>query len=370
MYDIAGESAGAGNPAWHRAQPPAREHSAAVSRVLEAGARVIGKTVCDEFFYSILGINSHYGTPLNPQAPGRIPGGSSSGSASACSAGACDIALGGDTGGSVRVPAALCGVYGIRATSGRMDMRGALKMAPSFDAGGWFAGSAGLLRLAGPVLLRDWVGGEPHPIRRICLVEEGFANANSDVEAICRGFLRAASGTLPKMTAINIANGSLDAWCEAMRVTQAYEVWQSFGDFVSSEKPRLGPGIAERLRAAAAITEADTAGSRRVLAQATRLVTQATRDHTVLALPTTPAIAPELDATPDQLQAFRVNTMRHTCFASIAGLPQITIPIGTVQCAPVGLSFIGWPDGDEALLTFANRVSPFVGCHVEEDPPS
>jgi amidase len=172
------------------------------------------------------------------------------------------------------------------------------------------------------------------------------------------------------MTAINIANGSLDAWCEAMRVTQAYEVWQSFGDFVSSEKPRLGPGIAERLRAAAAITEADTAGSRRVLAQATRLVTQATRDHTVLALPTTPAIAPELDATPDQLQAFRVNTMRHTCFASIAGLPQITIPIGTVQCAPVGLSFIGWPDGDEALLTFANRVSPFVGCHVEEDPPS
>src|SRR5262249_54101235 len=161
--------------------------------------------------------------------------------ASACSAGACDIALGSDTCGSVRVPGALCGIYGIRATSARMDMRGAVGMAPSFDAGGWFAGSAGLLPLAGPLPLPGPGAGEPPPITRIDLIEDAFANANSDVEGICREFLRAASKALPEIRTVNLANGSLDAWCEAMRITQAYEVWQSFGGFVSSKKPPLGP---------------------------------------------------------------------------------------------------------------------------------
>src|SRR5690606_24263239 len=118
--------------------------AAVVDQILGAGGSIIGKTICDEFFYSVSGVNAHYGTPLNPRAPGRIPGGSSCGSASAASAGACDIAIGSDTGGSVRVPASLCGIYGIRTTRGRMDLRGAMAMAPSFDAGGWFAATPGI----------------------------------------------------------------------------------------------------------------------------------------------------------------------------------------------------------------------------------
>ena len=136
MYDIAGARTGGGNPDWLAAHPPAASHAAVIRRLLERGATVIGKTVCDEFFFSVTGANAHYGTPVNPRTPGRLPGGSSSGSAAAAAAGACDFALGSDTGGSVRVPAAFCGLYGIRPTHGRIDMTGAMPMAPSFDVPG------------------------------------------------------------------------------------------------------------------------------------------------------------------------------------------------------------------------------------------
>ena len=129
------------------------EALAAVQKILDAGATVIGKTVCDEFFYSVTGANAHYGTPLNPRAAGRLPGGSSSGSASAVASGACDFALGSDTGGSVRIPASFNGIYGLRPTLGRMDATGATAMAPSFDTPGWFTAGPGLLRKIGSVLL-------------------------------------------------------------------------------------------------------------------------------------------------------------------------------------------------------------------------
>src|SRR5262249_56080407 len=103
-----------------------------------AGGTVTGQTVCDEFFCSGSGLNVHYGTPANVRAPGRIPGGSSSGSAAAVAADACDFALGSDTGGSVRMPASYCGVYGLRPTPGRIDLAGAMGRAPAFDAGGGF----------------------------------------------------------------------------------------------------------------------------------------------------------------------------------------------------------------------------------------
>ena len=125
MYDIAGTRTGGGNPEWLEEQQPAARNAAVVEQILAAGATITGKTICDEFFYSIAGVNAHYGTPTNLRAPGRIPGGSSSGSAAACGANACDFALGSDTGGSIRIPASLNGLYGLRPTHGRIDLAGA-----------------------------------------------------------------------------------------------------------------------------------------------------------------------------------------------------------------------------------------------------
>ncbi len=155
MYAIAGERAGGGSPEWLKHAAPAQEHSGVVKKLLAAGADITGKTISDEFFYSITGANAHYGTPTNPKAPNRLPGGSSGGSASAIAAGTCDFAIGSDTGGSVRIPAAFCGLYGIRPTHGRIDLTGVMAMAPSFDVPGWFASSPGVFRKIGEVLLNE-----------------------------------------------------------------------------------------------------------------------------------------------------------------------------------------------------------------------
>src|SRR5438093_10093880 len=132
MYDIAGYRTGGGSPDWLAAASEATASAAAVRRILDAGATIIGKTICDEFFFSVTGANAHYDTPTNPRAPARLPGGSSSGSAAAAAAGTCDFALGSDTGGSVRAPARFCGLYGIRPTPGSVHLSGAMAMPPSF----------------------------------------------------------------------------------------------------------------------------------------------------------------------------------------------------------------------------------------------
>jgi amidase len=359
MYDIVGYRTSAGNPEWLASRRPAETHAGAVRKLLDAGATITGKTVCDEFFYSITGANAHYGTPVNPRAPGRLPGGSSSGSAAACAAGACDLALGSDTAGSVRVPGALCGVYGIRATRGRFDMAGATAMAPSFDAGGWFSSSPGLFRRAGAVLL-----GPPRraaPITRLVILDDAFETVDPPVGTLVEAVVVAAQDRLPAATHDRAAPGSLDSWREALRIVQAHEVWASFGEFITEQRPTLGPGIRERMEIAARISDDQVAAARHVTAEATQRMQELAVPGTVLALPTAPSIAPPQATPADELESFRVRVMRLVCMASVSGLPQVTIPAGTADGAPVGLSFIGWRGGDEALLSLATAMAPLVG---------
>jgi amidase len=359
LFDIAGERTGGGSPEWLAAHPPAAHTAAAVQQLIDAGASAIGKTVCDEFFFSVTGANAHYGTPANPRAPGRLPGGSSSGSASATAAGACDFALGSDTGGSVRIPAALCGVYGMRPTHGRVELSGAMPMAPSFDTAGWFAPGPGLLRNIGRVLLGG--AGEQAKIRRLILAQDALAQADADIAARVRDFLKRASGPLPAPDATVVAPEGFDAWRNCFRVIQGFEVWQHYGEFISTRRPALGPGIRERMAYAAAVTREDAAAARDVLARIRAQVREFVRPGTVLCLPTAPSIAPPVSAPGESLDSFRTRVMALTCTAGLAGLPQVTLPIGTVSGCPVGLSLVGWPGGDEALLELALALGPYCG---------
>jgi amidase len=147
-----------------------------------------------------------------------------------------------------------------------------------------------------------------------------------------------------------------------MRIVQAREVWVSFGEFITERRPSLGPGVCERMEIAAGISDAQVVAARAVIARAGQRMHELAGPGTVLALPTAPSIAPPLEAPADELEAFRVRVMRLVCMASISGLPQVTIPAGTVAGAPVGLSFIGWSGGDEALLALATTMAPFVGA--------
>jgi amidase len=363
MYDIAGECTGAGNPDWLANAQPAASHAVAVEKLLAAGATVTGKTICDEFFYSVAGMNAHYGTPVNIRAHGRIPGGSSSGSAAAVAAGACDIGLGSDTGGSIRIPASLCGLYGIRTTHGRVDAKGAMKMSPTFDTIGWLAATAGVFRRVGQVLL----GGTavPAPIGSLLIADDAFAEADEPVESLLRDALGEMAGVLPRSRHIQIAPGSderpLDAWRDAVRLIQAHEVWQTYGGFVEEKQPDFGAGVSERMQAAAKVTQAEADAARKVQAEASEHIRSQIPPGTVLALPTAPCIAPLLKTRPQELEFYRVRVMRLTCIAGLAGLPQVSIPAGTIAGCPVGLSFIGWPGGDEALLDLAFALSRYCG---------
>ncbi|MFD2180550.1 amidase [Rhodoplanes azumiensis] len=363
MYDIAGSRTGGGNPDWLAAHPPATANAAVVAALLAAGATITGKTVCDEFFFSVAGVNAHYGTPLNPRAPGHIPGGSSSGSASAASAGACDVAIGSDTGGSVRVPSAFCGLYGIRPTHGRVSLEGAMPMAPSFDVAGWMSTTPGVFRALGPVLL------DHHPVaaavEKLIVLDDAFAQADEAVATFLQDALDAMAKALPAPTHGAIAPDGFDPWREAFRIIQGREIWQVYGDFVETKRPRFGPGVRERMDFAATVTEAAANEAYAVKAAARDWIRGVVKPGTVLALPTVPCVAPRADAPQELLESFRVRVMRLTCTAGMAGLPQVTIPVGTLEGCPVGLSFIGWAGGDEALLDLAVRLAPNVGATAE-----
>ena len=354
MYDIAGSRTGGGSPEWLAAQKPATRHAGAVEKILSAGATITGKTICDEFFYSVSGVNAHYGTPPNVRAPGRIPGGSSSGSAAACGANACDFALGSDTGGSVRIPASFNGVYGLRPTHGRVDLAGAMAMAPSFDVAGWFANGPGVFRRVGAVLLTG--AAVEAPVTRLVAATDAFAQADAEVAALGREFLVRAADRLPRADQAVIAPAGLDGWRDAFRVVQAKEVWQTFGDFVTRARPEFGPGIKERMGFAATVTADQADRSRQIAAAARAHIRAMVPPGTIVALPTAPSIAPPLAATDDALELFRVRTMRLTCIAGLAGLPQISLPVGTVSGCPAGLSLIGWAGADEVLLDLACRL--------------
>ena len=147
-----------------------------------------------------------------------------------------------------------------------------------------------------------------------------------------------------------IAPEGLDAWRESFRVLQSHEIWKVYGDFVTSNNPALGPGVKERFEFARSVTDQDAARANEVRRRARERTAGVIRPGTIFVLPTSPAIAPLASSTPEQLEAFRVRALRMTSIAGLSGLPQVSIPIGTVSGCPAGLSFIGWRGGFEPLL--------------------
>jgi len=359
MFDIAGVVAGAGNPAWLADHAPAATNADVITRVLDAGASITGKTNCDEFFFSILGANAHYGTPVNPRTPDRHPGGSSSGSATAVASGAADFALGSDTGGSIRIPAMANGIYGIRPTHGRVSLRGALPLATTFDSIGWFAASAGLLRKIAPVLLQG--KSERATITNVIHAKDLMALVDPAVRAAFERFESRCTGILHSAKEVEVAPEGLDAWRETFRVIQGYEAWQAYGAWLDSHRAELGPGTKERFAYARTVNRETADRARAHMDSIRSHIRAVVQQGTVIIMPTAPALAPLLTSTPAELDFYRTRVMSFTCIAGHGGLPQISIPAGNADGVPVGVSLIGWPGADETLLELAVSLSPCCG---------
>ena len=357
LYDIEGYVTGGGSPDWLRTHEPATATSGAVRRLLDAGADMIGKTLCDELFYSFTGANAHYGTPLNARAPDRLPGGSSSGSAAAVAAGMCDFSLGSDTGGSVRLPASFCGIYGLRPTHGRIDLSNAMAMAPSFDAVGWFADDAEIFRRVGPALLDE--SGATASISRVLLAADAFEWVETPIADASLEFVDRAMSVLGPMEKVTAAPQGFDESRECFRILQAREVWQTFGEWVTAAKPALGPGIKARIEASARVTEAEAAPAAALHHEIRDRLRAQIPPGTVLCLPTAASLPPTSDPNGPELDDFRAQTMALICLSGLSGLPQVAIPAAEIDGCPVGLSFIGWAGGDEALLDLSVQLAPY-----------
>lgn len=354
IYDVAGHPTGCGSPDWRRTHGPASGHAGPVRALLAAGATLAGKTHTDELAYSLMGANAHYGTPVNRAAPDRMPGGSSSGSAAAVAAGLVDIGLGSDTGGSVRLPASFCGLYGLRTTHGRVPLDGTMALAPSFDTAGWLARDAGTL---GRTAAASGIAVDETAPARLLLPVDAWDLADPavvDALAPAVGRLQAVYGPLAPC---RISVGGLAAWREVFRICQAAEVWETHGAWVTATRPSFGPGVRERFAAAAALAAADVAAARAARPPLTDGLRRVLGGDAVMVLPTAPAAAPRRDAAEAELDGFRARALAMLCPAGLAGLPQLSLPGATADGAPVGLSLLAGPGGDGRLLGMAVRLA-------------
>lgn len=354
IYDIAGHSTGFGSPDWLATHDAATRTAPVVTALLAAGADMAGKTQTDELTYSLNGENAHYGTPVNVNAPGRIPGGSSSGSAAAVAGGLVDFALGSDTGGSVRAPAGFCGIYGMRPTHGRVSLEGACPLAKSFDTAGWFARDAALLERVGQVLL----GMETAPAPgRFMLAEDAVALLDSAAAEAFDAALASVRAVCGPLHPVTVSSEGLPQWFQAFRVLQGAEIHAEHGDWVARVKPKLGPGVKERIEWTATIRPADVAQAQRMRDAARAHMDTLLAGNAVLVLPTLPDIAPLLNTPAAALDDFRAKAMSLLCIAGLAGLPQISMPLATLHGCPFGVSIIGGRGTDALLLALARRIA-------------
>jgi amidase len=354
LFDVAGYPTGGGNPFVLAMSGLQSRTAPTVQRLLDAGARFVGKTITDELAFSMNGRNAHFGNPINGAAPDRISGGSSSGSASAVSNRLCDFALGTDTGGSVRAPASHCGLYGLRPTHGRVSLRGALELSPSFDTCGWFARDAATFARVAEVLL-DADGGEPFTPRLLWprdLWSQLAEPARPGAEAAAERVQQQLGVARP----LDVVLDGFDAMYWHFRHLQGREAWNTHRALIERHAPPLGPGVAERFAFSRQVTDSQVADAHNFRTRFRAHLAQRLGDNGVLLMPTMPDIAPRIDEPESGLEDYRNRAIRLLCVAGLSGVPQLSLPLAGRDGAPLGLSLLGPAGSDRALVAMAQRL--------------
>lgn len=352
LYAVPGHPVGAGNPTYLRESAPAATAAAAVAALLDAGASVRGIARTDEFAYALTGRNEHHGTPPNGAVPTAVPGGSSSGSASAVRSGTAGIGLGTDTAGSIRVPASYQGLWGLRTTHGLVDCAGLLPLAPSFDTVGWLTRDADTLLRALDASVPDDAARQPvgAPVVLTDLLDAA--------DPATRDAFRAAVGPdVPETSLAALGLPALDELRELLRLVQGAEATAVHGDWIAAHPGALGAVVGGRFAAAAAAPADQVAAALERFPVVRAAIRDALHDRAFLA-PTVPGPAPALAADAVELERVRTATTAMTALASVGGLPSVSAPVLTVDGAPVGVCLTGGPDTDRALLTAVGRWLP------------
>jgi len=351
VFDVAGHPTGAGNPTWLATHAVPHATSPIITTLLAAGATLVGKTVTDELAYSIHGDNIHYGTPLNPRAPDRVPGGSSSGSVAAVAAGLCDFALGTDTGGSTRVPASYCGVWGLRTTHGLLPREAMVPLQPAFDTATWFAQDANVFERVGSVLLPQ---RPKHGFKRALLLTDVLAEADAVFHERVEQVFTAFDGARTRHALAT--PGMLEEWRRTYVTASAYDGWQVHGAWITANRPDFSPAVAARWQFAARVDARDAALAVQRQGAIRKQVGDLLGEDGVAIIPSAASVAPLLSAGGAEVDEVRTRSFRITCIAGLAGLPQVSLPFSTDAGLPIGVSLLGPPGSDLALIRLATAL--------------
>jgi len=354
LFAVAGHAIGGGVPAYLAEAEVETRHAPAVAALLATGASVTGIARTDEFAYSVAGKNPHYGTPPNGAVVGAIPGGSSSGPASAVSLGQASIGLGTDTGGSLRVPASYQGLWGLRTTHGAVSVEGLLPLAPSFDTVGWLTRDAWVMRAAATASL-DMATQILPPPTGFAISTALTAQASPGVHTAFDRALAALgdAGELENVVAVDL--GDIDELFEIFRTVQSAEAWATHGEWIRRHPGALGDDIAARFEFASRITPRAEAEAR-VALTAARARINAALDGRILLQPSASSVAPSATADAASIEQTRAATLRLTCIAGLTGRPGLSVPALTVDGAPVGLGLVGPRNGDIGLIIAGARL--------------
>jgi amidase len=364
VFDVEGVTACFGNPTWLATHAPATRTAPTLASLLAAGARLTGLTLTDELALSLTGENVHYGTPLNVRAPERVPGGSSAGSAAVVAAGLVDFALGTDTGGSVRVPASHCGVFGFRPSQDAVSTEGVWPLAPRFDTVGWFARDGATLARVGDVLLGSNAEANATAPPRLLLADEATAFLEPAARAAFFDAAGALAGRLARpLEPVAVGGDSAPAsgWLATYLALQNAEAAALHGAWIARARPSFGSLIAGRLARALTVSPDDVAAAERVRvaldARATALLAPPSGAGGWLVWPSAEGAAPPRGLPDAKVEAHTGPSLALGALASLAGLPQVSLPLAEVEGCPFGVSLIGPRGADRALLAVAASLN-------------
>lgn len=390
IFDVEGYVTGFGNPDWGRTHDPASRTAPAVTALVQAGAACVGKTHMDEMAYGFLGENKHYGTPVNPAATSRVPGGSSSGSAVAVAGELVDFALGTDTRCSVRLPAAFCGILGFRPSHGAVSCIGVVPMAQSIDTVGWFARDPDVLRTVGQVLLQQTYQ-EPKQPRRFLIADDCFSLSdmqNRQLSVVLNSVEKAygrqvisrlklgdyLSSKLPSLQKFQdrVVNGkqepsisALTAVSKALEILQRHEFKLNHEDWIRSVKPAFGPGASERVMAALETSSELVEDALKVREEARAAMNELLLMDGILVMPTSPGAPPKLQSKRSLIGEFRNKAFTLLSVAGMSGCCQVSIPIGKHNGCPAAISLVAKHGADRFLLDAVRSLFPV--CQKEAE---
>lgn len=362
LFDVAGEATRVGSKVFAEEAKPAVADAPVVRRLRAGGAIIVAKTNMTEFAYSGIGANPHFGTPGNPADRKRVPGGSSSGAAVAAADGMCEIAIGTDTGGSCRIPGALCGVVGYKPSRQRIPTDGAFPLSYSIDSIGPIARSVEACAKADAVMAAE--NFEPLNAVRLAGLRFGVAQGapleNLD-ETVAKRFsdaiarLRQAGAQifeekfslLGDMAQVNSKGG-----------VQPAEAFAVHRELLSRRADAIDPNVRVRLERARNISAADYIDMVRERARLIRSMDAALVDLDVLAMPTTPIVAPTMAevAAPDDFARKNAMLLRNTVIVNFFDLCAISLPMPREGGLPTGLMLIARNGNDHRLFGIAAAV--------------